>query len=73
VVKKINRWYNVDLVIKDQVLKSHAYLATFQDENLDEVLKLLKLSAPIDYKDLGRKIRNDGTFEKRKIEIYYNP
>jgi len=61
------------LIIKDNVLKSHTYMATFQDENLDEVLKLLKLSAPIDYRDLGREIKDDGTFEKRNIEIYYNP
>jgi ferric-dicitrate binding protein FerR (iron transport regulator) len=73
VVKKINRWYNVNIVIKDKVLESYTYLATFEDETLDEVLKLLKLSAPIDYKDIGRKVREDGTFEKRVIELYYNP
>ena len=73
VVTKINRWYNVNLMIRDEVLKSYIYLATFEDETLEEVLKLLKLSAPIDFKDLGREIRNDGTFEKRKIEIYYKP
>ena len=73
VVRKINRWYNVNLIIKDNMLKSYTYLATFEDETLDEVLKLLKLSAPIDYKDIGREIREDGTFEKRVIELYFNP
>lgn len=73
VVNKINRWYNVNIIIKGEKLKSHQYLATFEDETLDEVLKLLKLSAPIDYKEYGREIRNDGTFGKRKIEIYYKP
>ena len=73
VVKKINRWYNVKMIIKDKELESYTYLATFEDETLDEVLKLLKLSAPIDYKDLGRKVRKDGTFEKRIIELYFNP
>ena len=73
VVRKINRWYNVNIIIKDEILESYTYLATFEDETLDEVLKLLKLSAPIDYKDIGRKIRKDGTFEKRVIELYFNP
>ena len=73
VVRKINRWYNVNVIIKDEILESYTYLATFEDETLDEVLKLLKLSAPIEYKDLGRERRKDGSFEKRKIELYYKP
>ncbi len=73
VVRKINRWYNVNIIIKDEILESYTYLATFEDETLDEILKLLKLSAPIEYKNIGRKRREDGTFEKRKIELYYKP
>ena len=73
VVRKINRWYNVKIIIKDKILESYNYRSTFEDETLDEVLKLLKLSAPIDYKDIGREIRKDGTFEKRVIELYFNP
>ena len=72
-VKKINRWYNVNISIKDKRLESYIYMATFEDETLDEVLKLIKLSAPIEYKDLGRERNADGTFEKRKIELYYKP
>jgi ferric-dicitrate binding protein FerR (iron transport regulator) len=73
IVKRINRWYNVDIRIKDEVLKSYNYQATFQDETLDEVLKLLQYSSPLRYVDLGRERRVDGTFEKRKIELYYKP
>ncbi len=73
VVRKLNRWYNVNIVIKDKILESYSYRATFEDERLDEVLKLLKLSAPIKYMDIGRSVREDGTFEKRVIELYYNP
>lgn len=72
VVEKINRWYNVQLIIIDDALRSYYYQATFTDETLDEVLKLLQHSAPIKYKDLGRIRRPDGTFEKRKIELYYD-
>lgn len=73
VVRKINRWYNVNIIIEDEILESYTYLATFEDETLDEVLKLLTLSAPIGYKDLGRERRADGTFEKREIKLYYKP
>ena len=69
VVKKCNRWYNVDIIIKDRELETYTYVGTFQDETLDEVLKLLALTSPIEYKDLGRKRKEDETFEKRRIEI----
>lgn len=73
VADEISRWYNVNLVIKDEKLKVHRYMATFENETLDEVLKLLKMTAPIEYKDLGREKGADGTFNKRIIEIYYKP
>jgi len=69
VVKKFNRWYNVNMVIKDKALESYTYVGTFQDETLDEMLKLLSLTAPINYEDLGRKRNENGTFEKREIEL----
>lgn len=71
VIKKLNRRYNIHIEIKDERLKAHPYLATFEDESLDEVINLLTLSAPIKIKDLGRKRNPDGTFEKRIIELYY--
>jgi len=70
VIRKLNRWYNVNIVIKDESLNSYSYYATFQNETLDEVLKLLQYTAPIRYRDFERKRENDGTFEKRRIEIY---
>jgi len=73
VVEELNRWYNVHIVIKDEILETYNYVATFQDETLDEILKLLKISAPIDYKNIPRKQAEDGTFEKRTIELYYMP
>jgi len=69
VVKKCNRWYNVDMVILDKPLESYTYVGTFQDETLEEVMKLLALTAPMEYVEKGRIQRADGTFEKRKIEL----
>ena len=71
VVRKISRWYNVNIVIKDELLETYIYFGTFKDETLEEVLRLLQFTAPIRYKDYERVRKPDGTFEKRKIEIYY--
>lgn len=73
VVKKLNNWYNVEIEIQDQQIKDYSYRATFVDETIEEVLKLLKLSAPIDYRILGRKIEPDGTIGKQRIILYYHP
>ncbi|MGV8094532.1 MAG: FecR family protein [Mangrovibacterium sp.] len=70
VIRKLNRWYNANIVIKDTLLESYIYYGAFQDETLDEVLKLLQYTAPISYKDFEREKKQDGTFEKRKVEIY---
>lgn len=73
VVKRLNRWYNVNIIIKDEILKSYEYVATFEDETLDEILKMLTLSAPIRYREVKRTQSKDGTFRKRTIELYYKP
>ncbi len=72
VVRKLNRWYNVNIEVKDTLLESYIYYGSFQNEPLDEVLKLLQYTAPIKYQDIQRKRKQDGTFEKREIEIYYS-
>ena len=71
VVKKLNRRYSVNIVIKDERLKDYSYLATFEDETLDEVLNLLKLSAPIRIKEREREKRLDGSYKEKTIEFYF--
>jgi len=70
VVQKLNRWYNVNIKILDKKLESYIYYGTFQNETFDEVLKLLQFTAPIRYKELPRKQIQDGTFERRQVELY---
>ncbi len=69
IVDRLNRWYNVEITIKDKRLETYTFRATFQDETLDEVLKLLKLSSPIKVEEVGREILKDNTFGKRKINL----
>ncbi|MDF1573487.1 MAG: DUF4974 domain-containing protein [Bacteroidales bacterium] len=73
VVRKLNRWYNVEIILKDSQLKDFAYHATFVDEKLDEVLEIFSLTSPISYKKLNREKYADGTYKKRVIELYYDP
>lgn len=72
VVKKISQIFNVDIIIKDESLKDYRYWATFQEESLEEILKLLSYSSPISYNELSRQPLPDGSFPRKRILLYYN-
>ena len=73
VVKRIGRWYNVEIDLKDKELESYRYRATFENETFSEVLKLLKLTSPIDYVEQKREMLPDGTFTKKEIIFFLKP
>ncbi|MGE5429398.1 MAG: FecR family protein [Methylococcaceae bacterium] len=70
VLKRIGRWYNVEIVMNDPVLQKFRYRATFQDEQIEEVIRLISLTAPIEYSFDNRKMNGDGSFKKRSIIIH---
>jgi len=70
VVEKLERWYNVEFEIQDSEIANYVYTATFIDESLDQVLKMLTLSAPIRYTISERNKLADQTFAKTKIKLY---
>lgn len=70
VVEKLERWYNVEFEIEDHEIANYVYTATFVDESLDQVLKMLTLSAPIRYTISERKKQDDQTFTKAKVKLY---
>jgi ferric-dicitrate binding protein FerR (iron transport regulator) len=67
VVKRLSRWFNVEFVINDPEIKNYIYKATFRNENLTQVLNLLRLSAPIDYRITERTSLPDGNFTKQTV------
>jgi transmembrane sensor len=69
VIRRLSRWFNVEIVVNDPEIKSYIYTATFRNENLEQVLKLLKLSAPIDYRIIDSKALPDNEFTKQKIYL----
>jgi len=69
VMDKISRFYNVEIELRDKKLREYRYRATFEEESFSEILRLLKLSSPIEYRELERHPLPDGTFPKRKVII----
>ena len=69
VMQKLERWYNVEIKLKDKDLSKITYTATFTDETLQQILELLKIATPIDYKIFKNHKLNDGSFSKKKVEI----
>lgn len=69
VVKRLSRWFNVEIIISDPEIRSYIYNASFRNENLLQVLNLLKMSAPIDFRITERKALSDGEFTKQKVYL----
>ena len=69
VADRLGRWYNVEVEIIDQELLNYAFRATFINEPLEEVLKLLALTAPLKYKEIKRETSNDNIYYKRKVIV----
>lgn len=70
VARRIERWYDVKVEIADNDLVHFSFRATFKDDSLEDVLKLLSMTSPIEYKILPRKQLQDGTYEKEKVILY---
>jgi transmembrane sensor len=69
VVRRIERWYNVKIVLADKAIEKYSFRATFEDDKLEEVLRLLSMTSPITYHIAPRKLLEDGTYEKEEITI----
>ncbi len=70
VVRRIERWYNVEVEIADNDLMQFSFRATFENDSLEDVLKQLSMTSPIEYEILPRKQLPDGTSEKKKAILY---
>jgi ferric-dicitrate binding protein FerR (iron transport regulator) len=55
-VKKLERHYNVKIESKDQNLNNEVITATFDEENIEQVLQLINEIHPIDYDVDGRQV-----------------
>ncbi len=72
VARRLSRWYNADVVVDDRILDSYTFHATFIDEPLDEVLKMISITSPITYSEERRTKDKEGIYLKRKIVLRIN-
>jgi ferric-dicitrate binding protein FerR (iron transport regulator) len=68
-ISRIERWYNVEIFIQNEELKDYRFKATFKDEPLDEVLRLIAKSTPVKYNIQNREVDSSGIFKQKKITI----
>lgn len=67
VVDKLSRHYNVDIKVKDERLNKYFFSATFKDENIYQVLNMLKKSSPRLIWEIEQP--NDSIVGKQKISL----
>lgn len=69
VMNKLARWYNVQIDIRDEQLKSYNFKATFKNEPLEEILRMIALTTPMKYEIQERKPNSNGIYDKKTIVI----
>ena len=69
VARRIGRWYNVNVEMQGYFPENLRLRATFIDESLEEVLYMLKLSLPVDYKIEKSYMGSDNIYTKKKVII----
>ncbi|MCG8581983.1 MAG: FecR family protein [Bacteroidales bacterium] len=69
---KLSDWYHIDVLLDGTYPKDYKFRATFKDESIEEVLRLMKLTAPITYTIHHQKQLADGTHGKMKVVLKMN-
>ena len=69
IVKRLERWYNVEIILEDQQVANFTFTATFSDETLPQILDLLSKAAPLEYQVTPRIKQSDNSFSKSQVII----
>ena len=69
---KLSDWYHIDVMLDGTYPKDYKFRATFKDESIEEVLRLMKLTAPITYTIHHQKKLEDGAYSKMKVVLKMN-
>jgi len=56
VIKKIDRWYNVKIIVNDKAVEQFDYTVEFDNDSLSTVLKVLEEMTPVRFTQSGRNI-----------------
>jgi len=69
IARRLERWYNIDVEVNVSPTEDIRWRATFIDESLEDILSLMKLSLPIDYRIETPSLKPDYTYTKKKVII----
>jgi len=67
VTQKLEKLYNIHVVISDKELLRYQLTATFTNEPLERALKIISLSSPISYRVINGARDDDGTYGQRTL------
>ncbi|OQP45736.1 hypothetical protein A4R26_09595 [Niastella populi] len=56
VVEKMERWYNVEIEIRDEKVRAERISGTFENETIQQALDYLSISTPFQYSMQGNKV-----------------
>ena len=59
IATKLERWYNIQMILEDEKIKNYVFTGTFENETLEQALAALKIASPIEY-----------TIDKNTVIIY---
>ena len=71
IAERLSRKFGVDFKLEDEKLKDYEYTATFIDESLEDILELLKMSAPITFEIKQQKQLENKTYTQREVLITF--
>ena len=69
VVRRIMRWYNVDIELADKELENYSFRGIFSDDSIEDILAFLAMTSPISYAIVPPSLNQDGSVSKEKVII----
>lgn len=71
IVRRLERWYNIDIEVNGSQSDDIRLRATFCDERLEEVLEILKRSLSINFRIENQNLKPNDIYTKKKVIIYF--
>jgi transmembrane sensor len=69
VIKRLERWYNVEFVLDQKLKKDYAFTGSFEGEELTQILNYIELTTPVHFKILKTEKDDNELYSKTKIKI----
>jgi ferric-dicitrate binding protein FerR (iron transport regulator) len=67
VVYRLQKWYNVEIIIQDEQLYNYRFTGVFGNEPIQEVLELMRFTSPFSYRISEASSGANGKLQQRKI------